>query len=85
MRDSRTRGETPLHRAAAFGNEETITLLIGAGARLDTQDMNGDTPLSWASWHKRPTAILRLLCYGDFTVSPERLSMEVYLRGKPRF
>ena len=32
MRDARTRGETPLHRAAAFGTEETIDLLLGAGA-----------------------------------------------------
>ncbi len=85
MRDSRTRGETPLHRAAAFGNEETIEILIGAGASLDTKDMNGDSPLSWASWYKRSTAILRLLCYGDFTVASARLSLEVYLRGKPHF
>ena len=28
MRDCRTRGETPLHRAAAFGSESTIQLLI---------------------------------------------------------
>jgi ankyrin repeat protein len=46
MRDCRTKGETPLHRAAAFGNEEDIRLLLGAGARIDTKDANGDTPLS---------------------------------------
>ncbi len=83
MRDSRTRGETPLHRAAAFADEKTITVLIEAGARPDTKDMNGDTPLTWASWYKRSTAILHKLCYGDFRVNPERLSMEVYLRGTP--
>ena len=32
MRDCRTKGETPLHRAAAFGGEETIDLLLAAGA-----------------------------------------------------
>jgi uncharacterized protein len=32
MRDCKTKGETPLHRAAAFGEEETIKLLIDAGA-----------------------------------------------------
>ncbi len=85
MRDSRTKGETPLHRAAAFGNEETIAILIGAGASIDAQDMNGDTPLSWASWHERSTEILRQLCYGDFKVNPERLSIAVYLKGKPHF
>src|SRR5260370_3113560 len=30
MRDCRTKGETPLHRAAAFGAEETIHLLLDA-------------------------------------------------------
>jgi ankyrin repeat protein len=66
MRDVRTRGETPLHRAAAFGNEEAITMLINANAQIDAKDDNGDTPLAWASWHLRPRSILRLLCYGDF-------------------
>ena len=62
MRDSRTKGETPLHRAAAFGDQEAIQLLLDAGAVIDAKDMNGDSPLSWASWHLRPTPILRKLC-----------------------
>jgi uncharacterized protein len=66
MRDIRTRGETPLHRAAAFGTEATIQMLLDAGARIDAKDMNGDSPLTWASWHLRPRSILRLLCYGKF-------------------
>ena len=70
MRDCRTKGETPLHRAAAFGTEEAIDLLLGAGAKLDAKDMNGDSPLSWASWHLRPAAILRKLCYGGFSIHP---------------
>jgi uncharacterized protein len=65
MRDIRTRAETPLHRAAAFGNEETIQMLLDAGARVDAKDMNGDSPLTWASWHLRPRPILRMLCYGQ--------------------
>jgi len=32
MRDCRTKGETPLHRAAAFGDEESVQLLLDAGA-----------------------------------------------------
>ncbi|MEZ6092923.1 MAG: ankyrin repeat domain-containing protein [Pirellulaceae bacterium] len=60
MRDIRTRGEAPLHRAAAFGNEKTIQLLLDASARVDVRDMNGDSPLTWASWHLRPRSILRL-------------------------
>ena len=37
MRDCRTRGETTLHRAAAFGTEAAIDLLILAGARVDAR------------------------------------------------
>jgi ankyrin repeat protein len=66
MRDCRTKGETPLHRAAAFGTEATIQMLLDAGARLDAKDMNGDSPLGWASWYARPRAIIRMLCYGQF-------------------
>jgi len=66
MRDCRTRGETPLHRAAAFGTETTIQMLLDAGARIDVIDINGDSPLTWASWHLRQRSILRKLCYGEF-------------------
>ncbi len=53
-------GETPLHRAAAFGTEGTIELLLAAGARVDARDMTGETPLGWASWHGRPDAVLSM-------------------------
>lgn len=76
MRDCRTRGETPLHRAAAFAS-----------------DANGDSPLSWASWHTRPDTVLRLLTYDDFYIRPDRAStfdhgagwgvMELDLLGRP--
>ena len=72
MRDVRTKAETPLHRAAAFGDAEAIQLLLDAGAKIDAKDMNGDTPLSWASWHLRPDTILRLLCYGEHKIHPKR-------------
>jgi ankyrin repeat protein len=83
MRDCRTRGETPLHRAAAFADEATIQLLLDAGAKIDAKDVNGDSPLTWGSWHQRPDSILRKLCYGPFFVRPERLSMDEYLTGQP--
>jgi uncharacterized protein len=66
MRDVVTRGETPLHRAAAFGSTVSIRILLDAGAVIDAKDANGETPLGWASWHRRPIAILGLLCYGPF-------------------
>lgn len=74
MRDVRTQGETPLHRAAAFGSERVIDLLLAAGARTDARDRNGDSPLAWASWHLRPDAILRKLCFGDHFIHPARNS-----------
>lgn len=84
MRDYRTRGETPLHRAAAFGTERTLELLIGAGSKLDARDANGDSPLSWASSHLRPDPILRRLCFGSFSIHPEHRSMRENLLGVPR-
>ncbi len=83
MRDCRTKAETPLHRAAAFGTEETIVLLLDAGAAREAKDMNGDTPLSWASWYLRPDAILRRLCYDGFKIHPDRRSMAANLLGGP--
>jgi ankyrin repeat protein len=83
MRDCRTKGETALHRAAAFGTEEVVQLLLDAGAAVDARDMNGDTPLGWASWYTRPDAVLRKLCYGEFRVREGRKSMEAYLLGEP--
>ena len=83
MRDARTRGETPLHRAAAFGNVHTIDMLLAAGASRETKDMHGDTPLAWASWYARPDAILRSLCYGTFSIHPDRVPMRTTLLGRP--
>lgn len=83
MRDCRTRGETPLHRAAAFGTVDTIGLLLDRGARVDAKDMNGESPLGWASWYLRPDPVLRLLTYGSFQVRPERQSMAANLLGTP--
>ncbi len=73
MRDCRTRGETPMHRAAAYSSEKCIRMLIDAGADREARDANGDSPLSWASWHLRPAAILRLLCFGEFTIHPDKV------------
>lgn len=83
MRDCRTKGETPLHRAAAFAGAETIRRLLDAGADREARDTHGDTPLSWASWYLRPDAILRLLCYGGYSIHPDRRPMSVTLQGRP--
>jgi len=74
MRDVRTKGETPLHRAAAFADADTIQLLLNKGADRKCRDANGDTPLSWASWHLRPGAILQLLAYGPHTITDRHVA-----------
>jgi hypothetical protein len=84
MRDCGTKGETSLHRAAAFGDSDTIKLLLEAGAKIDAKDMNGDTPLAWASWYLRPTPILRQLCYGDITIHTRHQELRANLLGWPR-
>lgn len=98
MRDCRTKGETPLHRAAAFATEATIDLLLKAGAVIDARDMHGDTPLSWASWHLRPARILQRLCFASHWIHPQAIArstsdhglgwgngMETNLLGTPHF
>lgn len=69
MRDVRCRGETPLHRAAAYGDAETIECLLAQGANRSIRDANGDTALGWASMHLRPGAILALLAHGEHRIS----------------
>jgi palmitoyltransferase len=83
MRDVRTRGETPLHRAAAFGTYGSIRLLIEAGAALEARDANGDSPLTWASYGLREASVLDLLCFPPFYVKSNRKSMKSNLIGWP--
>jgi ankyrin repeat protein len=83
MRDARTRGETPLHRAAAFGTSATIRQLLDAGARLDARDAHGDSPLSWASWALREPDVLRMLCFPPHRIHPQHTGMADYLLGAP--
>lgn len=81
MRDVRNRGEGALHRAAAYAPQGVIERLITAGAVLDQRDAQGDSPLGWASWALRDTAILCLLQFPPHRVNPKRTSMAAYLIG----
>ncbi|MCF0072838.1 ankyrin repeat domain-containing protein [Dyadobacter sp. CY261] len=63
MRDAYLKGETPLHRSAAYGSTTIIKMLLDAGANPSAKDANGDTPISWGSWHLRDADALRLLVY----------------------
>lgn len=83
MREGRTRGEAPLHRAAAFGTAATVQLLLDAGARVDQVDGHGDTPLDWASWYRRPVEVLRVLLHGEHRIRPAHKSLRENLLGSP--
>lgn len=69
MRDVRTKGETPLHRAAAYADEATVQYLLAHGADREARDARGDSPLTWASEHLRPGPILALLAHGSHRIS----------------
>jgi ankyrin repeat protein len=69
MRDVRTKGETPLHRAAAYADVATIEYLLAHGADREARDAHGNSPLSWASEHLRPGAVLALLAFGPHVIS----------------
>lgn len=70
-RDARVRGETPLHRAAAWSTSKVIQLLLDRGAKPDFRDANGDTALSWASWYRRDKEIIDQLAYEGSGVGPD--------------
>ncbi|MFM2091696.1 MAG: hypothetical protein RLZZ127_2185 [Planctomycetota bacterium] len=72
MREVRTCGERPLHRAAAYGSTAVIDLLLACGADPAATDAHGETPLAWASRHLRPDAVLRRLCHGPHRIHPDR-------------
>ena len=69
MRDIRTCGEAPLHRAAAYADLAIIDLLLDAGADRTLRDANGDSALTWASRHLRPGAILQRLAFEPHRIS----------------
>ncbi len=82
MRDVRTKGETPLHRAAAYADEKTIAFLLQHGADKEAKDAHGNSPLSWASEHLRPGTILSLLAYGDFHIGTAHKTKNISDHGQ---
>ena len=81
MRDVRTKGETPLHRAAAYADTQTISFLLEHGADKEAKDAHGDSPLSWASRHLRPGKILALLTYGNHRISERHITTNISDHG----
>jgi ankyrin repeat protein len=63
-------GWSPLHYAAAFGNVETIEVLISAGADVNSMTTNGRTPLLWAvEFRTNEPNIIRTLISGGSNVN----------------
>lgn len=60
----RVYSETPLHWAAAYGDANTVTILLEHGADKAAEDGRGDTPSQWAGRHQRPSEIRELLRIG---------------------
>ena len=56
-----TRGETPLHRAAAYASNQIVEMLLTAEADRSIQDIDGYSPHSWAGWHRRSKELVELL------------------------
>lgn len=56
-----TRGETPLHRAAAYADRKTVELLLANNADPTLTDKDGHLPYHWAGWHRRPKDLVELL------------------------
>ena len=50
--------ETPLHKAAFWGNTEIIEFLIAKGAEVNVKNKDGKTPLDWAIEYDDETADL---------------------------
>jgi len=82
MRDVRTTGETPLHRAAAYADAETIDLMVEFGADRSRRDANGDSPLTWASRHLRPGRVLTRLAFGEHAIGPAHEQRNVSDHGQ---
>ena len=52
--NSPSRGGTPLHLAAVFGQNEVARLLLKNKAQLESTDRNGSTPLMLAAFFAHP-------------------------------
>ena len=55
---------TPLHRAAADGEPEAVTLLLDGGAEIEARNENGGTPLHVAVENNEPEVVALLLDRG---------------------
>lgn len=63
-------GNTPLHLAARCGQELLISSLLSNGADKTKQGLDGMLPLHLAALHGFPDSCRKLLCNGQFCLTP---------------
>lgn len=56
-------GNTPLSLAIAMGHSDLVSSLLPF-SNVNTCDMDGDTPLMYASWRRQPAVVLKLIDAG---------------------
>jgi ankyrin repeat protein len=54
-------GETPLHYAAAYGDEEMVNAMLNADGDRKALNTHGETPMDYANRHQRPRNVRDLL------------------------
>ena len=60
----KSRGQTPLSEAAEYGLAPTISILLEAGADIESTSLEGLTPLHWACRYNHSTSVEVLLASG---------------------
>lgn len=73
-----TAGYTALHMAAAFGQDQVVSLLLEKGAQIDSQDHFGYTPLHRAAEKGHLTTVRLLVTHGEGEGEGQDLNQEQY-------
>jgi ankyrin repeat protein len=81
-------GYTPLHLAAARGDDFMVDILVKSGANVNARTAAGDTPVYVATFWEHPHTVMKLLTHGaDRNIQNNEgrtpLTMAIEL-GKPR-
>jgi ankyrin repeat protein len=62
---------TALHLATAAGSKELVELLVAKGADINARDLEGATPLLWATNQQPDTAVLLVKLGANSDIAPK--------------